>query len=510
MDIIVAIEITDLGSAAADVVISAAAQMFGSADPVEVLYHLSGVDEPTEEQAQRLETAILSGIPVSGALPPVRLSGHARALATHCAVRFRATADVAESARSVALLTSFAGALWDEPAATGAPKATLAHDKVRRARDRRRREDGGRPLHAVVVVQHPNTWGALAPIAAAAAAHHRVEVNVVALESALSRNDQEVSHFVRAEGYEPRDETWFQNNLDTVDVVVLADPYDEFRPATFHVDALAARGIRLVYSAYAENIGGGRDSLARQYDAPLHNLAWRSFLPSREQVTLYAEHCTAGGAATRCLGPVKADWLLGTAPDQGAMTTLRAAIGDRPTVLWNPHFTHGPGGLSTFLTYAHEFLGHFGQHADHFLIARPHFRLLADLDRSGDQARRLADDFRRACGRLANVHLDESRDYRAAMLSADVLVSDLSSLIPEFLELGRPVYYLERPDAAPTVSDGTWRSKVTTVRSAAELRAALESTTRDAETTVGSTARGAGQRVVDVLVGDFVQEVWGR
>jgi len=381
---------------------------------------------------------------------------------------------------------------------------------------RRRIETEGR-LHAAVLVQHLDSWGALDTIARALAAHPGVRFDLVALDSVLSRFPGETAAVLARAGFTTRDEAWLRCALPELDVLVLCDGYDEFRPEGLRVPDFAAAGIRLVYSPYGTNIGGEATQERRQYDGLLHNVAWRVFAPTIGQRELFARRCTVGDAHVRTLGSVKRERVLALRADGSAGDALRAATGSATTVLWNPHFTIAEDGWSTFLMHLEPLLGFFAStRRDLGLIIRPHFRLLLDLARIPALAQ-VNRRFREACEKQRNVVLDDSRDYLPAFAAADAMISDQSSLIPEYLPLRRPVLYLHRPGGTPLNSDATFMAALPAAESWTDVAAFLgdvatgRATAADAaaigEEHLGAYDAGAGARVVQCIVGDLLAEL---
>jgi hypothetical protein len=129
---------------------------------------------------------------------------------------------------------------------------------------------------------------------------------------------QTTADLLRGRGYEPRDGQWLQDNLSAVDVVVLDNPYDEFRPPALTVPALARAGVRLVAVPYGTNVIDGDFMRHLTFDMPLHRLAWRSYVSSPIQRDLYVEWCRAGADHVRALGTPKLDRILQSTPSPRA------------------------------------------------------------------------------------------------------------------------------------------------------------------------------------------------
>ena len=66
---VVVIEIEDLGLPQAQVVVSAAAQVFTANDPVEVVLTVAGVDDPTQAHAEAVQRICTAAVDDTRALP---------------------------------------------------------------------------------------------------------------------------------------------------------------------------------------------------------------------------------------------------------------------------------------------------------------------------------------------------------------------------------------------------------------------------------------------------------
>jgi len=372
------------------------------------------------------------------------------------------------------------------------------------------------PVRVGVLVQHLDSWGALETIATALGEHLRVQADVVALDSALSRYPGETAAVLAERGFAARDAQWLRAALPELDVMLLCDGYDEFRPEGLRVPDFAAHGIRCVYSPYGTNIGGERVQQARQYDGVLHNLAWRVFAPTQGQRDLFERWCSAGAGHVRTVGSVKRERVLALAQDPLAGKALRDATGAERVVLWNPHFTLNAGGWSTFdmflqplIEYVQTRRGELG------LVLRPHFRLLTDL--AGDPALAALNTQLRAAIEGGLVVLDDSRDYLQAFAAADALISDQSSLIPEFLPRRRPILYLHRPGGAPLNTDAQFMTALPAADETTALTGFLDDVAAgratppdeariDAEH-LGDQDAGAGRRAAELVVTDLLGEL---
>lgn len=451
---------------AAETALSAALSLFEPTDPVDVVIALDGIEEPTHEHVALLTEWFPRLVPAGKALPELTLVGTAEAAAIDTLLRLELGPDPVANARAAVLLTAFAETLDDadphatQPRTLRAPdaatdaarilpaRANRAFTQARIAlRDAERAGRPGRVPHIVVLFQHRSYWGAVETVCAALQARDDIDFDLVAIDSPIDQIPGGTAELVAEHGYETRDGEWLREHLGDIDIVMLDNPYDNFRPEGLRTTDLANAGIRLAYVPYGNNVGAGELILQWQYDLPLHQCAWRVFARSLRQVDMYGRHCAVGNYHVHAAGLPKLDRSLQSAPSE--VHPLREQAGDRPVFLWNPHFTVGVDARqrwSTFDLYCEALLEYFAAHPEAVLLVRPHFRLFQTLQQMGGRFAGLETRLKDAVVAHENIWLDDAADYVTSFQVADAMLSDASSLITEFMPTGKPILYLVRAD----------------------------------------------------------------
>jgi hypothetical protein len=487
------IRLEDLQARGCQVVLAAALALFTPADPVEIALVLDGVDEVHDGDAVAVMEAC--DALADGALPEIVLLGETEARGRTYVLTLEGAVDPRRAARAVTLLTAMAQQLWDGSAApvhapvpvasavaagsvtsavggralTGGLPAAAADGRslyVAQARARRAEAEAARILrdvgslvaggttapHVVVLVQHKNYWGALQTVIEELASRDDVRFSLVTIDSYTDKRPGATAAFVAEQGWSSHDEAWLVANLDDVDILFVDNPYDDTRPDALAAPALAARGIRLVYVPYANNTGKGDLLATYLYDLPLHHVAWRIYTRSEGQNAIYGRDCAVGSGQTRALGSSKVDRVLRPVPSVATAELLRKTKG-RTVFLWNPHFRVGEEeGWSTFAEYLAPLVQHFLAHPELVLVVRPHFLLFGRLQMLGGALAKAEGALRRAAANAGNIVLDESPDYLVSFAVSDAMISDLSSLVTEYLPTGKPLLYLAAADG-PGLND---------------------------------------------------------
>lgn len=497
-------------------VLAAAIALFGPADDVEFL--LSAADGLPDKEAVddfrrlQMELALPYGTP-----PRMRVVSAEEAEEADVLTRVTATGDPAHDARAILLLAGIGrrfGSAYGSGNVTwlrgDAGLVRVEMDAAFRRRLSHPVTTPGESVRMAVLLQRVQVWGAVDTIVQAGRRHPDVELDVVLVGDSdatyRGHEAEEFAAYLAERGVTLRDEEWLRTHVERLDVVITPDPYTSRWNTSRGLSPreLAEAGIRLVLSPYAQALAGGAENLALLHNLPFHNTAWRIYAPSEGAVANYRGVCVAGDGHVRHLGSAKREHLLTDEVAAREAAALRRRLGTRTVTLWNPHFD-SEDGLSTFGTMIEPILGWFGERRQRGLIVRPHPRLFSDYERYGHGD--VVATFRRMCAKLPNVHLDESIDAAPALLAADALVSDLSSLIAEYHVLNRPIGLL-RPAVELVLNDDRAWAEGTAMIDDKRMLAQFLNRVRPAGGLAGARTEdlGAGERIVESIVADFEQE----
>jgi len=112
-------------------------------------------------------------------------------------------------------------------------------------------------------------------------------------------------------------------------------------------------------------------------------------------------------------------------------------------VIWTPRWsTDSVVGGSNFLNYKDDFLKYANDNNDE-LIIRPHPLAFDNFVKKGQMTAQQVELYRAKCNSMSNVILDEGPEYLDSFWNADVLVTDVSSLVFEFFVTGKPLVFCE-------------------------------------------------------------------
>ena len=140
----------------------------------------------------------------------------------------------------------------------------------------------------------------------------------------------------------------------------------------------------------------------------------------------------------RCFpfGATGLEQLLGTKNNNSRNTRFKK------TVLWTPRWsTDSHVGGSNFFNYKDTILQLASNNLDILFIIRPHPLMFSNFLKTGEMTEEEVTEFKLYCHNSDNVVLDESKSYSETFRNSDLLISDLSGIVPEYFITGKPIIY---------------------------------------------------------------------
>lgn len=111
-------------------------------------------------------------------------------------------------------------------------------------------------------------------------------------------------------------------------------------------------------------------------------------------------------------------------------------------IIWNTRWSTNEGNCN-FFKYKDYFYEYCIRNADIDFVYRPHPQAFQEWNATGEFSKHDQEIFRKQYSNIDNMHIDESNSYYDLMYSSDVLISDYSSLILDYLITGKPIIYCE-------------------------------------------------------------------
>ena len=115
-------------------------------------------------------------------------------------------------------------------------------------------------------------------------------------------------------------------------------------------------------------------------------------------------------------------------------------------IMWTPRWTTDPKlGGSHFFEFKDAILDYAEKNPNIFLLLRPHPLAFDNYIRQGLMTDKEVEAYLERCDKIENVRFDVEKEYLESLCGADVLISDTSSLVPEYFLTGKPLIFCETP-----------------------------------------------------------------
>lgn len=125
-------------------------------------------------------------------------------------------------------------------------------------------------------------------------------------------------------------------------------------------------------------------------------------------------------------------------------------------VIWAPRWTTDKYlGGSNFFYYKDIILNYAEKHSDIDFLIRPHPMMFNNFIRTGEMTTGDVEYYKKKIQSLKNVKLDDEQEYIASMWESSVLICDISSIIPEYLMMNKPIIYCASNMVAEITEDAT-------------------------------------------------------
>lgn len=115
-------------------------------------------------------------------------------------------------------------------------------------------------------------------------------------------------------------------------------------------------------------------------------------------------------------------------------------------IIWTPRWCTNENNCHFFL-YKDKFLEFVKSNKQIDFIFRPHPQSWFEWNRTGEFTFDQANQYKAKYDEIVNAQIDNSKEYLKMFYSSDCLVTDLSTIIPEYLLTGKPIIYCDSYDS---------------------------------------------------------------
>lgn len=243
------------------------------------------------------------------------------------------------------------------------------------------------------------------------------------------------------QGYNYENHTWYDLKALKPDYLFFQTPYDICRPSAYKSDVVALY-TKLGYVHYGMPFMGGmiaEESFPKNF---LKNIYFH-FAEFAEMQKYYIERVPENATHRHknilLTGYPKLD---GVEKYQGCESDLWLYPREQGyfRVMWTPRWSTGEGNC-TFFDYKEKLPDYIRQTEKIELLFRPHPQAFSEFVEKGEMTKEQVEDYQKLFRESDRMSMDTGADYLKNFYSSDVLITDESSIMPEYFLTGKPVIF---------------------------------------------------------------------
>lgn len=309
----------------------------------------------------------------------------------------------------------------------------------------------GEKVRVLFICHRPEVWNSLKIVYEAFLADPAFEVTILAIPNKKQLPQKEFSHeeyesegaeeFWKGanciEGYDYQKDEWIDPRDLYPDYVFLQQPYNITRPAKYK-SWILSKYAKLCYVTYVYGVFG-EEALAGFHPEDFLTSTSFYFAPDSLHYEYICQRLkTMNNFFTRSYmtGFPRFDLSLenGGEKERGGFRAL-----------WTPRWSTCEGN-SFFFAYKDLMLSYCDEHPSFSLTFRPHPQSFLEWNATGEMKEEEAAVYKKEYEKRENAQIDTNKDYLASFQETDCFITDLTSLMVEYLLTGKPIIYCHRVD----------------------------------------------------------------
>jgi hypothetical protein len=298
------------------------------------------------------------------------------------------------------------------------------------------------PIRIVFIAQESYTWWCMDSLYRACVSDPLFKTYVVNSEFLWEGGRDDCSAFLAKNNIEYLDGFNHKIRFDLLnpDLIVLASPYDVYRPDQ-HTPANLLRYAKFVYIPYGIDFADRAGNLAKMiFGLDTQKNAWQIFTRSNSTRGNYKKYGGVPTCRVVSLGLPIIDQYYSSSSCGVLPETVQSASAGKFKIIYAPH--HTVEGWSTFFRYAKHIRRIGQENKDCYVVFRPHPSLIVRLKRDN----LMSEESFRGFFAGDRCYLYEGDDYYGLFHWSDMLISDASSFLGEYAPTRNPIIYLHRED----------------------------------------------------------------
>lgn len=307
--------------------------------------------------------------------------------------------------------------------------------------------DNNEVLNVVFVVQYIPGWNKLEPVYSKMQMDQRFNPFIVCVplniqnHELMDENGNDTYRYFVDHGYKAinallDDGSWFDLKQLKPDYLFHSRPYNHFMPKCYTSG-------RIVKYALICNILYGASVTKDMQSVTLNKNYYRDvscfFSVDKNEKEVYKKRFFTGFLLniTKCY-PYGAIGL-----EQMLIAKSEKKLSDfKKTIIWTPRWSTDPlVGGSNFFNYQQILLDIAKDNPNVLFIFRPHPLMFDNFIKTGEMTKQEVAQFKEYCDKEKNIRIDESKEYADTFWSSDFLITDVSSIVPEYFVTQKPIIY---------------------------------------------------------------------
>lgn len=309
----------------------------------------------------------------------------------------------------------------------------------------------GEKVKLVFICQLPHVWSCIESVYEEAIKDKVFDVYILAVPNKFENAevDSDAYDFCKAHGYKVIDaydrekKEFFDLKKLEPDYVFFPRPYDYYLPKQY-TSIEVSKYAKPSYVSYCYVAEGG-EILETCYDKYFTSFCYFVF-PDNDSTEQY---CKNNHRLSLLLGTKKIirtpyprfdlmkRWE-GCEPEHWKIK--KESVKKR--IIWTPRWaTDKRMGATTFFEYKEFFLKFAEEHKDCDFMFRPHPLAFQHFIDTGHMTEEEVQAYKKICEAGSNTQIDERSEYLDSFASADILVSDMSGVMEDFLVTGSPLVF---------------------------------------------------------------------
>lgn len=315
-------------------------------------------------------------------------------------------------------------------------------------------------IHLLFICHRPAVWGSLKTVFEAAIRDERFDVTILAIPNKKQLPKLDLNHEIyESEGAESFFENYpcqVINGFDKIrgkwvdpkalkpDYVFFQQPYNICRPRLYHSSRIADYA-HIAYIHYAANFiadGIFEESHPRDFMKDISLL----FPTSRYDEKIIKPYLRQIGSKAKlyyCGFPRYDEVQKYRGKESEIWSFPRSTM--RKRIIWTPRWNTREGNCS-FFDYKDFLIQYCELNSDVDLVFRPHPQAFLEWNATNELPEDEAEKYKKRFADCPNANIDMTGEYLSTFYSADIMITDISSIVAEFFLTGSPIIYCHKKD----------------------------------------------------------------